>query len=53
MLQVRGSILFTTHASNLNVTDVCVDVSVEPDPDVAVHALVIPDVPPEPSHPWS
>ena len=35
------------------VTDVCVDVCVEPLPDVAVHALVIPDVPPTPSHPWS
>jgi hypothetical protein len=35
------------------VTDVCVDVSVGPRPDVAVHALVIPDVPPAGSHPWS
>jgi hypothetical protein len=36
------------HRPNLNVTDD----SVEPRPDVAVHAFVIPDVPPTDSHPW-
>jgi hypothetical protein len=38
---------------NVNPTDVCVELGVEPGVDVAVHALVIPDVPPAPSHPWS
>ena len=37
----------------LNVTCVSVDVCVEPRPDVAVHAFVIPDMPPADSHPWS
>jgi hypothetical protein len=41
------------HVPNHNVTDVSVVVVVEPGPDVAVHALVIPDVPPADSHPWS
>ena len=39
--------------SQLKVTDVCVEVGVEPGVDVAVQVLVIPDVPPTPSHPWS
>jgi hypothetical protein len=43
----------TSQPVNPNVTGVCVDVSVEPLPDVAVHALVIPEVLPAGSHPWS
>jgi hypothetical protein len=42
-----------TQPVNSNITDVCVDVSVEPRPDVAVHVFVIADVPPAASQPWS
>jgi hypothetical protein len=48
--QLKGAILSRVQpVPKLNST--CV--SVEPRPDVAVHALVIPDVPPAGSHPWS